>query len=129
MSRVAVDGFCPACARQALALKVFGVRGPTPQVLCMNPECTQPNVVALLLRDAETEHRVMIGSDGEWTLKHPLRERAADDLFSCDFHEHLRCDYANGNWPDCEGLYRVVYVGHDPMSSYLHAPMLAWEAL
>lgn len=55
---------------------------------CQAPQCSRPTAVRELLRDTETEHRVVIDDDG-FTIRHPLRERLDEALLQCDFHVYL----------------------------------------
>jgi hypothetical protein len=97
-------------------------------ISCRAPNCPDPDAIEKLLSDPETEHTVHLTEDS-FIVKHPLRERLAEDLFTCGLHAGVRADLDNGNAPTEPGTYRVIYVGHDLVSSSLHALMCAWEPL
>ncbi|UXE04431.1 hypothetical protein SEA_FUNSIZED_60 [Mycobacterium phage Funsized] len=123
MSR-AVAGYCPmGCGRTLILL-------PDTRVWCGARDCPQPGALATILADAETEHVGKINADGEFVaLMHPLAERSQHGVLDCHLIESVVADVRNGHAPTDGGRYRVVYVGHDPVSSSLHAPMCVWEAL
>lgn len=80
-----INGYCPMCGKQHLYLQPGGL------IVCKSmgePECPNRVAVTALLSNGETEHIVDLTESG-WTIKHPLRERIADDLFSCAFHQRL----------------------------------------
>jgi hypothetical protein len=115
-----IVGHCPVCGRQTLRLKRGGL------IHCANTACVNRVAVTALLGTKEIEHTIVVRDDESWTLQHPLRERISGDLFECRFHDEVNLDIGNGACPGA-GTYRLIYVGHDPVSSSLHAPMLSWE--
>jgi hypothetical protein len=99
-------------------------------ISCRAPDCPDPYAIEKLLSDPETEHISRINHEGEFvSTQHPLRERIDGSLLDCDMITHIVADVANDNAPTEEGTYRVIYVGHDPVSSSLHAPMCTWEKI
>ena len=117
-----VRGDCPMGCGQTLLINSAGF------IRCAAETCPRPTAVSELLTDVESEHIVMLQAGGNWTLRHPLLERIETDLFSCHIADHVLADVVNDNAPE-PGVYRIVYVGHDPVSTTLHAPMLRWEKL
>jgi hypothetical protein len=73
---------CPACGRKDLYLTGRGV------IECIYGGCPQPSAARDLLANPQIDHIVEFTADG-WTLKHPLLERADDDLFRCEAGRHL----------------------------------------
>lgn len=71
-----VVGHCPMGCGTTLFLGEGG------HVTCSAVDCTGPDAVDTLLGDRETEHIAVFTEKG-WTLKHPLRERLADELLTC----------------------------------------------
>lgn len=117
-----VQGYCPACGERTLHLTSGGF------IKCLNHDCTRRDAASLLLMDSEVEHLVDLTDEG-FTVKHPLRERVEGDLFDCDIFAHVQADINNDWVSKGPGRYRVVFVGHDPVSSSLHAQMCLWERL
>lgn len=58
-------------------------------LVCVAPDCPDPDSVTKLLGEGLQEHRLVIkyGRHVTWTLKHPLCERIDDDLFECPFNQ------------------------------------------
>lgn len=77
-----VQGFCPACGGDSLHL------APAGYVACSEPDCPRPGAAAEILADRETEHIVNLTA-GNFTIRHPLRERLDDALMDCVLHEYL----------------------------------------
>lgn len=79
MSRplVKVQGWCPMGCGQTLYLDDLG------RIYCDEFDCTNFEAAAELLDDRETGHIVVFGQVG-FTIRHPLRERIADELMGCD---------------------------------------------
>lgn len=82
------------------------------------------DAVLRILDGVEENHIVEFVDDG-YIVQHPLIERANGSLFHCEFHAYV------AEWGgDRElGRYRVVYVGHDPVSSSYGADIYEWERL
>jgi hypothetical protein len=76
------NAVCPACGRSTLYLNGRGI------IECIYGGCPRRTAVMDLLSDPQVDHVVEFTSDG-WTLKHPLLERADDDLFRCEAGRHL----------------------------------------
>jgi hypothetical protein len=62
--------------------------------------------VVTILSDSETDHIVVLGEE-EFTVRHPLSERVAGDLFKCYFHPWLS---SQDGPPHPLGKYRVADV-------------------
>ena len=92
-----VAGYCPACGKQSLRLMAEG------HVTCCRLECPHPDAASQILHDPETEHIVWLSED-EFTIRHPLRDRLADELLSCQLHKYLA---AGAGPPFAVGKYRV----------------------
>lgn len=109
MSRVAIEGFCPACGRASLAVRVFDIRTPTPRVNCEHPGCPAPDSAARILSDSEIHHIVRFDPDSEtFNVKHPLRERVDGELPDCPIHSVI----VDMDHPT-EGSWRLI--GHPPV--------------
>lgn len=93
-----VLGYCPMGCGQTLFLASGGY------ITCSYAHCPNRTAVADILDDGETSHIVKI-EESSFFLKHPLRERIADDLFGCAFHERLS---ALDGPPRAPGTYRVT---------------------
>jgi hypothetical protein len=104
-----VAGFCPMGCGQTLYLGEGG------SVVCAS-NCPRPSAVSELLSDPETEHVVVVDSDG-WSAKHPLRERIGDVLLTCGLSDAVLAWTAPG-----PGRYRVHCSPGDP-------PMWVWVPL
>jgi hypothetical protein len=91
-----VQGRCPFCGHDSLFLGSGGY------ITCSVRECPNPTAITDLL-DGETEHVVEL-REGDFTIKHPLRERWAGDLFNCSLHQHLA---SLDGPPSVAGRYRV----------------------
>jgi|GEM_PF-6318816 hypothetical protein len=112
MSRMAIDGHCPACGRRSLGVKPSLLRGPTARIECFHPGCPAPGTAATILDDPEIHHIVRFdGASGTFNAQHPLRERVGGLLLDCDIHDEVRRWYADeqghafGDTPD--GTYRL----------------------
>lgn len=77
-----VQGNCPACGRASLFLGTGG------HVTCSELSCPKPEAPDRILADRETEHIVTI-RNGDYTIKHPLREHLDGGLDHCELHDHL----------------------------------------
>lgn len=103
-----VQGCCPFCGHDSLFLGAGGY------ITCSIRECPNPTAITDLL-DGETEHIIEL-RESDFTIRHPLRERWASDLFDCSLHERIA---GLGGPPRVPGRYRVRWNGrHDE-----------WEAL
>lgn len=71
-----VAGHCPMGCGPHLHVMSGGM------VKCLAEGCPDPGAVTKILADRETGHVADVTEDG-WTLKHPLRERIGDGLFTC----------------------------------------------
>lgn len=93
-----VVGYCPMGCGRTLFLGAGGY------ITCSFLECPEPDAVATILDDDESEHVVMFGPAG-FTIRHPLRERLRDLLMSCELHAY--CEEMDG--PPVEpGEYRAI---------------------
>lgn len=101
-----VRGFCPmGCVVATLRVAANG------RVYCTNPQCPRPFAAAEILEETETEHVVRLRA-GDFTIKHPLRERLegepagadAGGLFDCPLAASLE---ACSGPPHRLGDYRV----------------------
>lgn len=92
-----LQGFCPACGSRSLFVGSGG------HITCGVIGCPDPCVVDKLLDDSEVDHIVVFGSEG-FDIKHPLRERANDELFDCELHEYC---HDLGGPPRVPGRYRA----------------------
>lgn len=95
-----VQGFCPmGCGETLLLDPAEGT------VYCSKWECPQENSVTLILSNPHIEQHVVEIRENDFTVKHPLRERIEDDLFSCELNQTL------SGWPSAQiepGLYRTT---------------------
>ncbi len=91
-----VEGGCPMGCGETLVLADTG------RVECSSMLCPQPDALASLLADSETEHVVTFGAVG-FTIRHPLRERITGDLESCALHQYC----AAMTNPPSPGRYRA----------------------
>lgn len=91
-----IHGYCPACGSGTL----FVGDG---HVTCSLAGCPEPDAADSILSDPETEHIVQIG-ETEFTVCHPLIERAAERLMDCDLHKDIA---ALSGPPVQPGRYRV----------------------
>lgn len=98
---VRVQGFCPACGGESLILAAGG------HLACGRLDCPRPGAAGEILTDRETEHIVTFGP-GDFTIRHPLRERLDDALMDCDLHEYL---FHLIGPPAAPGRYRARPVG------------------
>ncbi len=78
----AVAGHCPMGCGTTLFVGSGG------HITCSYIPCPDPCAVDQILGDAETEHVVEFRA-GEFTVRHPLRERIGDALLTCSLHTHL----------------------------------------
>lgn len=65
-------------------------------------------VDALIAEDGGTEHIIISEGGKTWTMRHPLTERFAGDLFSCPFNAHAAQLAAQGAFD--KGTHRL-YLG------------------
>lgn len=77
-----VRGYCPACGWPSLFIGAAG------HIACSRIDCPRPTAVDEILADRETEHVVQF-DPGEFTVRHPLRERLDDTLMDCPLHHHI----------------------------------------
>lgn len=77
-----VAGHCPMGCGQTLCLHEGAVR-------CVDPNCSNPHVVSVILADPETDHIVVVDDRRQITVQHPLRERIENDLFECGLLKRL----------------------------------------
>lgn len=96
-----VAGYCPICGSASLMLGEGGY------ITCTRADCPRPDAVADLLADRQTEHIVWIRDDG-YTVRHPLRERLADQLLTCKVDEYMaelpRAPLAPGKYLLCDSV-------------------------
>lgn len=113
-----VKGYCPmGCGAGTLALRPGG------EVYCAALSCPDPDAVAKILDNPETEHVVTIREDS-FSVKHPLRERVDDDLFDCRLFEELR-DF--GGPPAEPGVYRATRHAPDGYSESYRGDAIGWD--
>lgn len=98
-----VAGYCPMGCGQTLFLGDLG------GVTCSDLQCPRPDVVHTLLCNPEHEHRLVI-ADGKAIVKHPLRERADDELFDCPA---LDLAQQEPDLEEGEYRFRIVHEGGD----------------
>ena len=85
-------------------------------IWCASLLCPRPGAAAEILADPEAGHLASVTLDGQFTIRHPLRERLDDALMTCRLFAYL----ANGGWlPEATGRFRVT---GEP-------PALSWTAL
>jgi hypothetical protein len=77
-----IQGYCPMGCGQTLFLGSGGY------VTCSYLQCPKPDAVSVILADIYTDHVVEFG-DTEFTVKHPLKERLNDALFTCELHTYI----------------------------------------
>lgn len=106
-----VQGYCPMGCGETLRI------APRGEIFCGNlPGCPDPRAVEKILADSETSHVIRVDSRG-WNLKHPLRERANDDLLDChdsrmmEFVHHL--DAGTYRSVVVDGQYQWHYIDED----------------
>lgn len=58
------------------------------EIRCYHSDCPRPTAAHEILSEPQTDHVVQIHS-GEFTLKHPLRERLDNGLFGCTLGNYL----------------------------------------
>lgn len=108
-----VNGYCPMGCGATLARWSDGT------ILCTHPACTVPTAVDSILSDQETEHIVVL-RPGDFTIRHPLRERLDDELMTCRLHKVIA---SFDSPPDPPGRYRVTGGRGDRMQVW------SWERL
>ena len=96
-----VMGYCPLGCGEMLFIGEGGY------ITCCYVPCPRPDAVSELLSDRETEHVVQFEEES-FTLKHPLRERLDDPLFTCQIHERIA---PLDGPPARPGRYRVTTNG------------------
>lgn len=85
-------------------------------VTCSLVGCPRPTAASEILEDGETEHVVQI-EGVNWHLRHPLKERLDDAMFTCKVAHSI----AVRGGPSVEpGRYRVVR-GTDGALTYTEA--------
>lgn len=77
-----VTGYCPMGCGLTLSLSDGG------HITCSVVACPDHLAVDTILADPEVEHVVQFG-ERNFTVRHPLRERIADELFDCELHQHV----------------------------------------
>lgn len=104
VSLTKIEGcYCPACGEDRLhRIEKTG------ELRCMSDRCTAPGAASELLSSRETEHIMSLDTrEGTVIIKHPLRERIADDLFSCDVLGDVM-KTLSGKFPKENGRYRIT---------------------
>jgi hypothetical protein len=96
-----VSGYCPMGCGATLFLGSGGY------VTCSWINCPNPAAVSDLLEDRETEHIATLDGSS-FTVKHPLRERIADEILTCALPEYLT---SLDGPPRASGTYRVRQMG------------------
>lgn len=94
-----IQGHCPMGCGRTLFIGAGGY------ITCFRQACPQPDAVATLLEDRESEHIVRVDPE-DFTVRHPLRERLGDALMRCDLHRWI-ADQPGP--PRRVGTYRVVW--------------------
>lgn len=97
----AVQGYCPMGCGRTLFLADGGY------VTCSYVRCPRPDAVADILADRESEH-IVVFSAGDFTIRHPLRERLGDSLMDCELHKVLE---VLAGPPVQPGRYRATLSG------------------
>lgn len=92
-----IAGYCPMGCGKTL------VRNQDGFVICGDEGCPQPAVMAAVMANPETEHTLILGDGGRFSLQHPLRERVDGELHDCELHRWLVENAA----PVEPGRYRV----------------------
>lgn len=105
----ALQGFCPMGCGQTLERVAGGT------VKCVAENCPRPDVVHLLLQDAESEHIVTVeveatqdGPRTTFTLRHPLKERVDGQLERCRTHLYLQRMGETGELANRTGRWRLT---------------------
>jgi hypothetical protein len=78
----AIVGYCPACGWESLVVAKGG------HITCCRIGCPRPTAADELLADREPEH-IVVFSEDEFTIRHPLREHLDDALLKCMLHAKL----------------------------------------
>jgi Family of unknown function (DUF6085) len=97
-----VEGYCPMGCGPTLTLGAGGC------ITCTHLDCPRPDAVTGLLADREAEHIVLF-SETEFTVRHPLRERLDDALMECELHKDIA---AMAGPPVRPGTYRARWLGY-----------------
>lgn len=110
-----VYGYCPMGCGQTLQVDGLGT------VSCYASQCPRPDALAVILANPETEHLVQVGLTN-YTIQHPLRERAEGLLFECPVFPavsdtvHLKMGdpglYRVGPYMPGDGALRWERIGH-----------------
>lgn len=112
-----VQGNCPMGCGETLFL------GEEGHITCSWIKCPDPGAVDTILSTKETEHIVVITDTG-FSVKHPLRERVEDDLFSCT----LWSDLSGLSGPPAKpGRYRVTKHEPDGYSESYRGDAIPWD--
>lgn len=98
-----VSGHCPMGCGETLFVGEGG------HITCSFIRCPNPGAVARILRDPETEHRVLF-SETSFIVTHPLRERLDGGLAKCELHRWLT---ERGGPPVRPGVYRATLARGD----------------
>jgi hypothetical protein len=56
---------------------------------CSSLECPKPDAAFQLLCNEEATQHIVVFTKGDFSIKHPLRERLEDELFDCPLHRYL----------------------------------------
>lgn len=94
-----VKGYCPMGCGSTLFLGEGGF------VTCSWINCPDPETVSKILEDAAEKDHVVHVTETDWTMQHPIRERAEGDLFKCRMGARVT-DFTARHYLD-PGLYRV----------------------
>ncbi len=111
-----IAGYCPMGCGQTLFVGNLGA------ITCSHLECPCPEAVHTILSNAQTEH-VVVFTEENFSIKHPLRERVGDELHRCPVHKALSLlDEA----PVEPGTYQVEFgAGAGAVKPYLQYTRLA----
>jgi hypothetical protein len=100
MAEEDVFGRCPMGCGDKLFLAAGG------HITCRAINCPDPTAVDTILEQSETEHIIMLRA-GDFTVMHPLRERAYGDLFVCTITER-GAEVLRDAPPPQPGRYRLL---------------------
>lgn len=108
MTKLKVNGVCPACGSESLYPAAVG-KTVYRDIMCSNADCPDPSAASKILSESEIHHTVLI-NDKSFSLKHPLRERIGNELLSCPVYKMLT---SLDGPPAQTGTYRVRVVGDE----------------
>jgi hypothetical protein len=92
-------------------------------VTCGSSACPSPSAVDEILGDSEVEHVVEFTTEN-FSVRHPLRERAGDELLTCRLHHDLS---ALDDPPVEPGRYRATPHQADAYSESYRPGQPPWD--